>query len=395
MKTPPSNPRYLLVTPMVITTIGVAFLVSFGVLLSLYFTTLRFDQQLAYTMLGGIVGGGVALIGLLACGWGYVAISLRHPACDQDYADWLRSTPWAPGLPLPRGPVRLSLPHFLGCSCLSVVALLVGLTSPLTPSWHAVIPLPAMLAGASLALLHANWLTRQRWCVYSTIVAVLACLLLPPMYALSVAPLAAYGIGLLGVKAALREFPWLTPTPSAPPLGWPYAALLSEPSEMRVETWEAALRGSLVCCGILIVFGWLLPPVTNPDDDPAIAAQMFGGLGCLMLAALRLGSYGPAVCPVLCWGHRVGAGRWIVPKHDQIFAIGGAIVVAGCLLPLLLNAIGFPRYLSTGIGVGLAVFIAYGVGPSVVEQFYTGPHAIMPSYGSLDKRKQTFVEVNS
>ena len=222
-------------------------------------------------------------------------------------------------MPLPRGAVRLELRDAL---------LAVGLTATASAAlvWDEKIfwrvglaPLLAMPLGAAIACLFDNWRTGQQRHTYAALLTTSVIGLVAPLWLTSIAlPIATYFIGIAGVESALREFPWSEPEERPTGLGWPYSMLLAEPPEVRTSAGEAALR-ALVLATAILSLGANITISADEADSIVGVTMMWCGLGTAMLGLHRCANFSPVICPSLCWGERVGTGRWIVPSHDVVF----------------------------------------------------------------------------
>ncbi|MCA9241413.1 MAG: hypothetical protein KDA37_14490 [Planctomycetales bacterium] len=366
-----------------------------GTSAGIYLWARTIDSLFAEAVLVLLLVATVVSLGLAAFVWGAWTIGLRHPLYDSGYRDWLANSPWRPGAPLVRGPIRLGLRNAVGAVVLGVLAWLATLPNENLSGWLLLAPATAMLAGAALIGVMANTKIGAYQNLYSAVIAMLlTAALLPPAWSIVVVPVVVYATSVYGNHRAIQTFPWPDPPDAPRDLGWPFSALLNEPKDIRTTFAEASLRATLVSAAVATLL-WRAPTDVSPDaEDPTNSVLMLVGIGGFFLAVLRLGAYGPAICPRLCWGHRIGAGQWFVPKHDVVFLVAGAILLAGSLLPLGLTILGTPPWVAASLGAGLAVFITFGLGPSVADLHYTGPHAMKASIPAVDRQKRRMVQAH-
>ncbi len=323
-----------------------------------------------------------------------------HPVYRQDYLAWLATTPWRRGLRLPVGTIRPSLGEILCYFLLLAIAILLRPYSSLTTSQvfaGALLPLMAMAVFWTLA----NALTGERGLAA-------AALAIPPLAAtlvhtprvacllLLAFPILAY----TGVYRSLARYPWEKSTSPRSArvgtfnttrdpksnrleeklsLGWPHTALKLEPAEWvqspLVAAIEAALAGGWVFA-LAYCFTQLKPP---EGSWTLVALLMVIGAPTGFVAVVRLVAYGRVLCERLCFGWRLGLGRWLVAKHDSILLVPIAAVGIALLIGLSLHyQVGLMPPIAIGIGVAVGIFILRAVGPRVTVLYYTGVHNRSP-----------------
>lgn len=327
----------------------------------------------------------IGCVSALGLGYGLARVMAFHPIFDEEYRQWLATTPWTPRHPLPKGPLHLISFDWLFVGCLVVLATIMTLFTE-TPQWLFVLgPLLAFALGLAGAWTLANWGIADSRFPYCTLAVpiVLAAPPIPVEFFALAPPLMAW-IAWLGVKDSLEKFPWRGASSKAvwptKIVGWPFAALL-RPVKDEIRTTElralAEALGAAIC--IVVVSRFI------DESDPSEAASgvsVIAGLGGMLGALAKATPSFQVVCADFCWGQRVATGRWLVPKHDQIFVAPFLMLLVGFTMPwITMNLFGFSATLAFATATALLIFIARGMGPDIEELHYTGVHRMSGSLG--------------
>lgn len=290
-----------------------------------------------------------------------------HPAIRKGYRDWLRTTPWHPGMNLPLGPAMLALRDVV------VVGLFVALGH-----WHTRISvLPVLLAFCwafefgSLMTLSSSYAWGAygilfgsafvlRWVQHPEIAAAFAgAMLIFTQYAL---------------HRSLAGFPW-EPKPAElnRVKGEGSLAMIPPDTQPLVSTRSAlagsALVGVWLWC-LLCLEGLLFPLTTFQATVLGVFLIALTGFGML----LRWTAYSSKYHCTLSLLGRIATGRLIVPGYDYaILAPATALPVAG-LLPIWLATTGLPASVIISITAAACLAILMIAPPSMRVWQLTGTH---------------------
>ncbi|MGN6369778.1 MAG: hypothetical protein ACTHN5_16080 [Phycisphaerae bacterium] len=290
-----------------------------------------------------------------------------HPASHIRYGRWLMSTPWTSKDPLPLGPPTLAWQDLLFCALIVAIdrfhlhgpgslPLIVFLLAYYFPSWmlffttgavpHALILFAAI--PPILIFLHDQWI-------------ILACLA------------ALYIVHHLGTRATLRKFPWRLgeSQPKLPLVDWPFSRLAPievKPTSLRVILITSLLAGWEVFCFTSLID---LPPSPETYPTATLMIVIFGAV----IAAGRLFIYAKGTKPPLTLFGRFATGRFIIPRHDQIFLAPAATFIIACLLAAT-HPHALPFNAAWAISATLLIFISCILPPSLHVFQLTGAFMI-------------------
>lgn len=322
----------------------------------------------------------VAVAALL---YGCYRAAAFHPLCRQDYARWLQTTPWTPAKPLLLGPIHLIWADALGLGVLEIAAL------RLEPEFWAV-PLVAFFTGYLVPLALWFFNTGARRHGYA-ILFVLGLALLTRHWTWAIGiELAAYVVGLVGLRRSLEQFPWplevyskirieTTMVPSDPNLlkdrlGWPYSRLQPFAIEPAI-TCETGLLLSLLAAWYVYV----IQAVFGNE-----ATQIVAGAYALTLIGTPVGrivTYLAGIRPPISLLGRLATGRPIIPGFDRVFVAPLATVACGVLIPAVLSNVGVNLGAALALAVGVMIWITTTRGPTLAEWRLTGNHRLSPGFG--------------
>lgn len=334
----------------------------------------------------------VVLISVITAYYGLMRSTNFHPALDYRYHEWLRSTPWTPASPLPKGPLA---PVWQDAVVLTVMTIIAATSAERTfnPIASTLGPCLGMALGLAVGWSWANLVTRN-------LVAVYAALLAAPLAihatmhhgeaSIAVAAVTAATVAYIGVAMGLQSYPWtLFPkdkfrfTKALNPhdertlnwkqtaaVGWPYTHLLNPPADVRVSRLRAATEAAVAAA-------WF-SAITRPF--PAQAQEFswnFVAQLTMFATIFKFASILPLMCPKLCVGERIVKRRPIIWRHDRMLldAVGvgagvGAVAAAWHWFDLGMHWVG------VGIAAGVGVWLFRRLGRPVAERFYTGPQMI-------------------
>jgi hypothetical protein len=266
------------------------------------------------------------LLVLVACAFAYGIQRVKnfHPACQAEYRNWLRTTPWHAGLPLPIGPVHLILQDLL------IVGLMTGLSSLHAEFRWYIIP-SSFLIGYLMMMICALVLTRRFFPAYLILVGLGGVVYLQDSpLGLSVIFTILYVIAWAGQRDSLRDFEqwdmyffderiaplfkpqgvqelsrsWL--------FGWPYDRLSPQRNQFALP-WKF----SLALAGLV---GWWWFVLI--ERVAVFGGSHVTGLGLPIAGFLsfsRLWAYCWGYAPPLSFAARIFKLRWIIPGYDVVF----------------------------------------------------------------------------
>lgn len=284
-----------------------------------------------------------------------------HPVSRKGYLDWLRATPWHPGMKLPLGPATLvwwdmlvlfaaaALAHWhlhqsillplLSFCCAYVVFSLVPLSS--TFRWS------AYVLGVGLAFV-ARWIQSPE--ISGSIAGGL---LLLTQYAL---------------WRSLRGFPW-DREPAADPLtrqGW---LGMIPPDTKPLVPAHRALAG----CAAFGVWLWAILCLAMVRPGPAEVSLSFclaAVIGLVFRSLAYCGKYHP---PLTLLG-RLRTGHLIIPGYDYVMLASAAVLPIAAVLPLAFAAIGAPAPFSISATAAACLAVLLMAPPSLRVWQLTGTH---------------------
>lgn len=331
--------------------------------------------------------------------YGVIRGSLFHPVSDIEYREWLATTPWHAGLPLPKGPVNLTWIDYtivsFACGMTYWSALYVEYTIPLVLCTLA--PAIALATALALAWGGINMQTFQTEWTYATVsIPIVVGLLQLPLEVFAICPFIMAGIAWLGMQqsqhALIREDYDYSETQTLQigrkyesirfaaikrSLGWPHFTLFVAPPEVVLPRRIALVQSWLLGGG-----AWLLVdlPTRIADFERINVIPYLVSGACVLMGLVRLVAYLPVICSKLCLGRRVALNQLIIPEHDKIFLAPLLIAFLGILLPQLLHS-GLHASIQVACGISVAVcyFLTRTMGPTVRKLWLTGTHS---SFGS-------------
>ena len=329
--------------------------------------------------------------------YGALRVAAFHPLFWPGYGRWLARTPWRAPKPLPLGPVHLDLRD----------AVVVGLAMLAAHGvMYPVAYVPLLFFLCYLAML---CISMQKTAVYESayllafgLGLVVRLFFVEPMVALGVA-VALYPVAALGLRKSLDGFPWSKAYllnerteqsiwktriefPSVAKiqgnLGWPHSVLQPRRAAGGIRFGDGALIS-------LLAAWWLYCLLWLPDFEEGLrVVAMFIVVSAAMFRFSRyFHNYRP---PINIFG-RVFTLRWIIPCYDKMLVAPGLTLIVPYLF-LRLQHSNFALPLSSTVAdcvaVGVALFLAFNVGPAFESWDATGGHRIVPTF-----KRQTHVEL--
>jgi hypothetical protein len=306
----------------------------------------------------GVLVAGAAFFG--------VAAGLRHPINSKGYVDWLRTTPWRPGLPLPLGPVTPGWIDYLIASVFPLTAILYLHRSPL-PVLTGLAVGYLIHMGAALARAGPKWVAVALLVGMGALSRVLAY----PMILFLIAALM-FALGCWGAQRSLLAFPWGLDQPNLTPDtgGRLLERLGPQPPDKTVRA-HVAWTTSLVC-------GWLLYCILWRFPESDLIPEGFGWIGAfgLFTALIRVIVYIAYFRPPISFWGRIFTGRWIIPGYDYVFLAPLAVIITGVLLAHALSLAGASAAVALAGGFAGTLLISLIAPPTRRQWLLTGKHRI-------------------
>jgi hypothetical protein len=325
---------------------------------------------------------------LCAASYGIYRVATFHPVHDQDYRQWLQTTPWTARQPLPMGPVHL-VPQ-------DVVVLLASMALARVYDERLLgIPL-AFLFAYNLVLAVSTWTTGQKLLSYLVGIGlggVIACVQ-RPAEALAFAA-GTTVVGAFALRQSLLTFPWDVPWYldgydwnqkfeewKQQRAGWPFDVLAPKPP----RTWIEPMDG----IGVSLLLGWWFGAVfwQIPREATLVLLQ-FGLFGCFAAIVRRLAVYVKNHRPPISFWGRLATGRPWQFGYDEVLiapVLAGLVFLATVVIALLSLALPahaaakLPEWcgdVAAPLGVTLVSLLLLLCGPAVERWRMTGRHRIV------------------
>lgn len=283
--------------------------------------------------------------------YGILRVAYCHPAWDEDYRNWLATTPWKPGLPTPYGDSMIELRDLV----FLLIAMLLSWQAPFAVLLT--IPL-AFGIGHAAAVAVTLKVTDIKVPFYILLNCSLLFLwLFPNLYAMLGLLLLLELVKRSGNRECLEQFPWpqikKLPTQAKPgkdnkeeKLSWHYEALDPNPKFTAIPRWEAIVI-SLFSAAFVVTIMDVVPrtlgiPTNNPEwltIQRNVTMFTGGALGVLRLFRYKANFRSP-----ISWPGRLFTGRLLLPRHDYVYWV-----------PVLL------------LGIGLFGGAVLSVSPTVIQ----------------------------
>lgn len=345
-------------------------------------------HQTFHTVLGDAIGwnseeGRQIILGmqyLTALYWGFGAFCLaiwrvwpRHPFFQPTYLRWLRSTPWQPRMPLPKGSpmpgAHEAILIVVAAGCLAwilpwltiawLVAAYVIVFTVLSSvpylfymrKGHDGYPLYAVLILAGLLVL----LHRSPWVVVLTSAAIFASACFAMRESLH---------GMIYYKEKIDgnteisiggNFPLsgVEPGPIKPPTAWGEAILIS----LLLAFWAGIVHH-----------------LVSTTAEALLLTSAF----ILVVPFIRLMCYTSGYRPPITLVQRIKTRRYILANHDAVYIGPAAGLVVGVLVLLVGYALNINAPVTTGLSIFGCLLILFTAGPSRQHWQLTANHRVVP-----------------
>ncbi|MBM4075778.1 MAG: hypothetical protein FJ267_09065 [Planctomycetes bacterium] len=354
--------------------------------------------------------GGLRLftLSIFALVYGVYRAIAFHPAINEDYCQWLKSTPWNHRIPLPAGPIT-HVPQDL-----VVVAVMMLMAQDTTVK---VLYIPTFFMVSYLILIGLITRFIGDWLFAYLIGFGIGGILYTPFRPeVSIATaLACYPIAHLAIWRSLVRFPWDHDWKSLKKqfsanleektqdlLGWPWDTQTISMPKPIVPYHDG------VCLDLLL--GWyvfVIQSISPSEIRGLFCVKLITGVGIASIGRVSFyfQNHRP---PINFWG-RIMTRQWIIPKYDSIFVAPMLAVVLNLMCQSLAiyyyaqNAawrnpvIAIWSQLGLTFSVGgfmLSVLILTTMGPNVERWRLTGSHRIVFSHSMGGKNsKSPFIEL--
>lgn len=311
--------------------------------------------------------------------YGLFRVAAFHPIFQPKYRLWLAQTPWTAKKPLPLGPIRL------GCQDLIVLGVMLlflrGWT--LERIWVA----DAFLLVYVAALGYSFFRTGPWWMGYLIAfgLALAIRFALHPFIPLGIL-VVLYIVAMLGLRMALRRFPWgdpsrrelsflpfvANPSPRQTPISvWPFSQLLDVPAGAKVNRRDGILA-PLLAAWWIYAFTWNITKVEDKRGWPVVLA-----LTALVVLLVRLGIYINSNWPPINVAGRFFSRHWIIPGYDCVYLAPLCILLTAFVGWVLAMLVGSPfESISYPLAMAAVLVVALNMGPSLRKWQLTGHHRI-------------------
>lgn len=333
---------------------------------------------------------------------GWRAFSL-NPVCQPRYLDWLRTTPWTPGKPLPLGRIELAPQDVLWLTAASVAF------------WHwpgsLFVPL-AYLVPYALILSFVCYATKHYISAgtASGLIAMLPLIAMSseqPLLTLGCAG-AATATAEWGWRRVLRDYPW----DAVPTSRFQFDAIQRQEADGSCAWWPLVhpWRGTTIAplidyretlllagyCGWLaatatMTFNWIEVHDAANQNRPAVDVMrstllLLAGIAGVTAGLVRLYRYAIwCAWPLSLWG-RKRTGRLIILGYDQIFIAPMTTMAAGLIIPIALLLLGTPTAVIAFVTTFAIVLSAVGIGPTLAVWSLTGEYHMMKNTPTTKSR---------
>ena len=328
--------------------------------------------------------------------YGFYRASAFHPFFRAGYRQWLETTPWAWGKPLPVGPAHLTWADVVIVAAAGLPEWLAGDVSPL-PSY-------SLALGGYLLALSPSFAATGAWgfqfpVLFGLGLAVRLWQGRPESYA--AATLVTYLVGLVGLRRSLRAWPWpdaeaMAIDPNKPlaakgkpaPLGWPFDRLgpRHEPPPRRRDTLGSVLAAGLV--------GWwcyaLVHMLTVPNGLFAVRGMF--SYAATFLIVINLAATITGYAPPISLAGRIARLRPLLPSYDQVFLTPIAAAFALSAGPVALEHAGIPADVALATSAGLTLLALWLGGPDRRAWQLTARHRVVSGINSSANKTGEFVQ---
>lgn len=365
--------------------------------------------------------------------YGFHRVSSMHPLANPKYGQWLATTPWTYGKPLPLGPVRLVWEDALVVAVFMLIAT-VGMRNFLRHDELGIFP-----AGQSNDVIHlASAAGIVAVCFLLTylvgltltitrahrVIAAIMCLIPLTFYphmnvwvGLGVFAMICVLIGI-GLRQTFRRFPWDSPSWTRSPkqlhldqvhrqglIGWPIrqigpsGKLPDTPNTRPVIVFSIIVGWWLLAvCHAAILLVNMHPDtpdmqsvnafIRNPENEAPHALWFIWMMIVLFLAGFRTFAYLRDTMPPISFFGRIRTGQLIIPGYDKVLVAPLLALVYGWFGPGLWIAIGLPPIAVPAVCISTLLLLIMLLGPSRESWRHTGQYRALAWSPPINTNKQ-------
>lgn len=294
-----------------------------------------------------------------------------HPDGKPRYRNWLKTTPWHPGMPLPLGPITLNFYDLVLLAVTGFMFTKLGMHAELSILLFGV----AYTIAVMLKLLSTGPARIDYLLSFGLLLMVWV---LPDVRVAALILVAMYPVEHWAIRHSLKSFPWEPQVPKHyVPLGWTFERLGPEPVKVRVPFFDALI--------VSLLFGGCV--YVTLSKSFADARQTIEG--CLVFAGftaalIRFLIYFGGTSNLGLFS-RLVTGRLIIPGYDQIFVapilIGGLLVAASVAVQRPIEPV------EAGAFGSLIVLVLLGMGPSLRRFRLVGTYNVSKLNRSASRQK--------
>lgn len=319
--------------------------------------------------------------------WGF------HPLFRPEYRRWLQSTPWTADLPLPNGPVHLTLQDG---ALLLAATLLIWWLHPELPAFHVVLIFLVAYEGilaASMAVLKV-----RRHAYSAAFGLALVVVFWSPAtahWALLTAAVVHFDLQVGLRRALARMDEWqelslvkLSDSGNVPEdrrqnnrgvIGWPMEAFRPD----RKFAGIPVLDGALLC----LLAGWWANALILAIERAERTRHEFPVMGMVMFLlnlaiVARLGIYLGGFAPPISLAGRIATRKWIIPGYDLVLAMPLASIAILGVFGFVQRRYGLDPRLSAACMTTLALAPLLMGGPSLRDWQLTGHYRLSPFFST-------------
>ena len=314
--------------------------------------------------------------GLIVLALGSFALfraSAFHPVQSKPYRDWLKTSPWHPGLSLPLGPITLVWQDVVFVAALGAVACI-------RHHWDPAGIITIFGVAYTISALLPLFASGQRWtCIAIGIILAAVLRFMADWWITAAILVAAYPLVHFSLIRSLKSFPWEkeeTP-PAIAGLGWTFEKLgpYVEPASIATR-WAIAVS--------LLLGAWTYAIIYHVEEADRISVMIASIGGGSFLAFIRLIVYTGNCRNPMGMIARIWTGHFMIPRYDRILIVPAMAGMVAIGLPVILMYISSEVLLLSPAALAgidcVAMFLTVLIpGPTAKHWRLTGAFHIIPN----------------
>lgn len=294
-----------------------------------------------------------------------------HPEGKPKYRNWLKTTPWHPGMPLPLGPITLNFYDLVLLAVTGFMFTKLGMHAELAILLFGV----AYTIAVMLKLLSTGPARIDYLLSFGLLLMVWV---LPDVRLAALIVVAMYPIEHWAIRHSLKSFPWEPQDEKhVVPLGWTFSRLGPEPVKIRVPVFDAFIVALLFGGSVYVTLSKSVPDVRQGVEGCLVFAGFFAAL-------IRFGVYCGGNSNPLGIRARIATGRLIIPGFDQIL-VAPMLIAALLFAGLVLGSQRSFQPAEAGALAAVVVLVLFGMGPSLRRFRLTGAYNISKLNGKASR----------